>query len=307
MRPPRRLASLTVAALLAILGRLSPAMRQRLAHATASAVLACARSTRLRLLDNVRQAFPRLDEDEVRRIGCRSYQTIYAGVLDTFWLNDLRLDIDCDDNARRTLVGEHGAIAITLHTCCYEAASLAVQRLTGRSTTLSYVPTYLTQGFDFYRNAGIEWIHKKAPGAFFSLVDAARRGRFVTLHGDHHANDVGVHFFERPTGAPCGGPMLSALAGRPLLLAYAQCVDAGHYRVCFETLSAQPVARDRHALARTTQHLYARFEQIIRERPEEWYWSYKRWRPRETPKRTSASPPARSKTAAPTSCDGTGG
>lgn len=279
MRLPRRLASLVVAALLAILGQLSPAIRQRLAHATASAVLACARSTRLRLLDNVRQAFPLLEEDEVRRIGYRSYQTIYAGVLDSFWLSELRLDIDRDDTARRTLEGEHGAIVITLHTCCYEVASLAVQRLTGRSTTLSYVPAYLTQAFDFYRNAGIEWIHKKAPGAFFSLVDAARRGRFVTLHGDHHANEVGVHFFGRPVGAPCGGPMLSALAGRPLLLAYARYVAAGHYRVCFETLSAAPVPRDRDALARTTQHLYTRFEQIISEHPEQWYWSYKRWRP----------------------------
>ncbi|MCX2864081.1 hypothetical protein OOZ63_19830 [Paucibacter sp. PLA-PC-4] len=268
-----------VVLLMGLLGRLSARQRQRVAGIVALLILRCAKRTDTRLAANLALAMPQLDAAQRRTLALRSYRNICLGVLDTFWLDKLRLDIEFSDSAaRRIIEGGGGASIVTLHMGCYEVVALAVQRLTGRSTTMSNIPPHLRCVSRLYQAAGIACVHKNKPGGFFELVRAAKRGGYVTLHGDHYGSDMPVNFFGHATQAPGGAVMLAALASKPLLLGYAVLSEAGRYRVVFETLVEHPLPRQPAELAWAMGRVYRRFEQVIRQHPEHWYWSYKRWR-----------------------------
>lgn len=265
--------------LMGLLGRLSARQRQRFAGIVAPLILRCAKRTDARLAANLALALPQLDAAQRRTLALRSYRNICLGVLDTFWLDKLQLDIEFSDIAvRRIIEGGGGASIVTLHMGCFEVVALAVQRLTGRSSTMSNIPPHLQCVSRLYQAAGIACVHKSKPGGFFDLICAAKRGAYVTLHGDHYGSDMPVSFFGRPTHAPGGAVMLAALASKPLLLGYAVLSEAGRYRVVFETLVEHPLPRQPAELAWAMGRVYRRFEQVIRQHPEHWYWSYKRWR-----------------------------
>lgn len=274
-----RLINGLVVLLMALLGRLSARQRQRFAGIVAPLILRLVRRTDARLAANLALALPQLDAAQRRTLALSSYRNICLGVLDTFWLDKLQLDIEFNDStSRRIIEGGGGASIVTLHMGCYEVVALAVQRLTGRSSTMSNIPSYLNCVQRQYEAVGIECIHKKKPGGFFELIRAARRGAYVTLHGDHYGSDMPVSFFGRPTHAPGGAVMLAALSSKPLLLGYAVLSEAGRYRVVFETLVEHPLPRQPAELQWAMGRVYRRFEQVIRQHPEHWYWSYKRWR-----------------------------
>jgi KDO2-lipid IV(A) lauroyltransferase len=258
--------------------------RQRLAHGLGPVLLQLAPRTRRRLDENLALALPGLAPPSRRRMARRVSQHICQGVLDSFWLEQLALDIEFgDEQARSILQSGGGASVATLHMGCYEVVALALQRLTGRCSTLAKIPAWLQQGEMLYGRVGIDCLDKRQPGAFFRLLDAARAGRYIALHADHHGQDLPVRFFGRNTRAPTGALLLSALARKPLLLGYAWQEGAGRYRVRFETLEAQPPGRQGAALAGALQRLYRRLEQVIRAHPSNWDWSYRRWRPEDQP------------------------
>jgi KDO2-lipid IV(A) lauroyltransferase len=274
-----RLIDAAVRLLTGVLRRLPARARQAFAFTLGPWLLRLAGRTQRRLLDNLAQARPALPAAQREQIARGVSQHICLGVLDAFWMERLRLDIDyADATARAILASGQGASIVTLHMGCYEAVALAVQRLTGKSTTLAKLPAYLPSAQRMYSRVGIDCLRQQQAGVFFTLLQAARAGRYVTLHGDHHGSDLPVRFFGRDTRAPAGALLLSALARKPLLLAHAVLSGPGRYRVVFETLQAEPLRRDKTMLQQAAQRVYARFEQIIEQHPAHWDWSYKRWR-----------------------------
>ncbi|WP_018690784.1 lysophospholipid acyltransferase family protein [Algicola sagamiensis] len=253
-------------------------VRRRISDGLAIVILKCAKKTRLRAIQNVRIGMPDLTKTEVNRITYQSYQTICFGVIESFWMNELPIDLIADASTRRILDSGQGASIATMHMSCYEIVSLAIARMTGKSTTMSNIPPFLNAGIRVYKEAGINCIHKREKGGFLKLVQAIKQGQFVTLHADHFADDTELTFFGQSTKGPCGAAMLSALANRPLLIAYATLTSEGRYQVYIETFSETGVSRDKSVISATMQSVYDRFETIILQHPEQWYWSYNRWR-----------------------------
>ncbi|MFY8118821.1 MAG: lysophospholipid acyltransferase family protein [Roseateles sp.] len=271
--------------LIGALRRLPMHWRQGLAHGLGPLLLQLAPRTRHRLGENLAHALPGLLPSARSTIAREVSQHICQGVLDSFWLEQLALDIEFGDEQARTILQSGGGASVaTLHMGCYEVVALALQRLTGRCSTLAKIPPWLGRGEMLYGRVGIDCLDKRQPGVFFRLLDAARAGRYIALHADHHGQDLPVRFFGRNTRAPTGALLLSALARKPLLLGYAWQEGAGRYRVRFETLEAQPPGRQGAALAGALQRLYQRLEQVIRAHPSHWDWSYRRWRPEDQPR-----------------------
>lgn len=274
------------------LARLPMGWRRGFAHGLAPWLLRLSPRTHRRTLANLAEALPGLDCGARARVAREVSQHICQGVLDGFWLEQLQLDIEYGDaQAREILLAGEGASVATLHMGCYEVVALALQRLTGRCTTLSNIPPWLSRGERLYQRVGIACVRKKQTGAFFKLLEAARGGQYIALHADHHGRDLPVRFFGRATRAPAGALLLSALARKPLLLGYAWQEAPGHYRVRFETLEATPLRRHNAELCAALQRLYTRFEQVIQERPAHWDWSYKRWREEDEPQPAASSGP----------------
>ena len=77
---------------------------------------------------------------------------------------------------------------------------------------------------------------------------------------------------------PCGAAMLSALAKAPLLIAYGVLDQDDVYQVYFECIESECVNPQHNGVEWSTREIYRRFEQTIIQFPEQWYWSYNRWR-----------------------------
>ena len=273
-----RPASLAISFIAWLLTKLPPQARQGLIFSLASLILKHAHSTRLRSISNIQHALPHLSDKDALNLALTAYKNICLGVAETFWLDKLSVEIECDNKTRKLLLSGTGLTVATLHMSCYEAIPLALQLLTGRSTTLSKVPVIYPEAENLYSNAGIECINKDEGNSLFKLLSAINDNRIVSIHNDHYADDMEINFFNRTTKAPIGAGMLSSLAQCPLLVGYAVREKNSHYRVFIETISESPIKRDLPEIQAAIRAVYRRFEAIITLHPDQWYWSYKRWR-----------------------------
>ncbi|UAA39267.1 lipid A biosynthesis acyltransferase [Paraneptunicella aestuarii] len=251
---------------------------RRAAMALGRLILKHSSKARNRAVQNILRAYPELNNDDVLALAYKSYARICYGAFQILRLNSLRLEIHCDEQAKNMLQSEPGVCVATLHSACYEAVPLAVSLLSNKASTLSKIPPYLNFAKNIYIAAGIQCFNKNSNGSFIELLKAAKQGRNVVLHSDHFANDVPVRFFGEDTSAPAGIAMLSAMAKKPVLIGYA-CYDENFVcHVHLEVFSEQHCSQNTDAMQQLTQGMYGRFEQLIRQHKEDWYWSYNRWR-----------------------------
>ena len=241
-------------------------------------ILKVSKKTRLRAITNVTNAMPQLTSAQVNAVVIASYKTIVFGVLECFWLDEIEMDIECDENTLMLLNNAKGVSVATMHMSCYELAPFSIQKLVGSATTLSKIPTFIKSAANIYKNANIKVIDKNKPNAFFSLLQASRKNEVICLHADHYATDVDVFFFNQQTKAPSGTAMISAYNKVPLLLCYPVLNDNGRYTVFFETVVDTYVENNPQAIESAVQQIYQKFETIITQHPNQWYWSYNRWR-----------------------------
>lgn len=252
--------------------------RKRFAHSVAKLIFTLSPKTRKRAIANVSQAFPFISQVEAEMLALNAYENIVFGVLECFWLSELPYEVHMTDDAKRIIDSGQGAVIATMHMACYEVVPYVVQKLTRRSATLSKIPSFIPDGLSVYQQNGIQCIDKKEEGAFLKLVSALKSAEIVSLHSDHYATDTQVRFFGRKTQAPCGAAMLSTLAKAPLLVAYGVLDHNDTYQVFFECVEPEYVQQQQNGVAWATREIYHRFEKIIMRFPEQWYWSYNRWR-----------------------------
>jgi len=270
--------NMLIKGLVGLLRAVSVSKRRRFAFAVASLILSCASKTRFRAMANIARAMPHLSHAEVKAMAYSSYKNVVFGILQCFWLDEITFDYELDETAKTLLHAKTGASIATMHMGCYEAVPFAIQKLTQRSTTMSNIPSFVTCAHKIYQDMQIDCVNKKQAGSFLYLLQAIRKQRIVSLHSDHYADDMLLNFFSQQTGAPCGAAMLSAYGQTPLLLSYGVPQQNGHYKIYVETISQQAISTDKAEMRKAMQAIYRRFEHIILQHPEHWYWSYKRWR-----------------------------
>ncbi len=174
-----------------------------------------------------------------------------------------------------------GAIAITPHLGAWEVAGLYLSSL-GPLTTL-YRPSRLGGEFDrLVRDArarmGAQLVATDQRGVR-RLVQTLRQGHALGILPDQDPGDEGgvyVPFFGQPANTMI---LLSRLASKhhtPVVLLYAERLAWGRgYRLRFQRLTA---AIAEAPLAESTLALNQALEQAIRCHPEQYLWSYKRFK-----------------------------
>lgn len=257
---------------------LSREKRQGFAHGLAWVIFKVSRKTRVRAIANVCRALPELNGLDAERMAMQSYKNIVFGLFETFWLDKISFNFDIDSQSKTLLESGQALSVATMHMSCYEAVPFALQRLTNRSVTLSNIPPFLLSAQKLYQGLGITCFNKRDKASFLQLLTAIKRKQVISLHSDHYGKDVDVCFFKQQTKAPHGAAMLSAYGNAPLLIAYTVLDDNGSYKLIVRTISAQGIENQRSAIAQATQTIYQHFEQAILAYPEQWYWSYNRWR-----------------------------
>jgi lauroyl/myristoyl acyltransferase len=253
--------------------------RKKIAFGIARIIFALSPKTRKRSINNLRVAMTdQSSEDRIQYLAITAYQHIVFGVLENFWFEDLEYTFEMDKETKAIIASGVPLSIATMHLSCYEAVPFALQKLTGRVTTLSKVPKFAAGLFSLYAKNGVCCVDKSQAGAFFSLLRKVSSNGVVCLHSDHFGSDTDVEFFQKKTGAPAGPVMLSAYAKTPLLVAYAVLEKNNTYTIHLETVSEFPIGQSPKAFQFAMQTIYRQFETIILTYPEQWCWFYKRWR-----------------------------
>ncbi|TWX64575.1 lipid A biosynthesis acyltransferase [Colwellia demingiae] len=272
--------------LLAALTKLTRTRRKKLIKNIGKTILYFANKTRLRAIKNITNAMPELSIKEATNLAFDAYGNCAYGVAESFWLSEVEPDIFCDEDTLRILQSGEGACIATMHLGCYEAVPLAVAKFAKESVTLSNIPRFLADSMDFYSAVNITAINKNSSSAFSELLKKSGSNAYLSLHCDLYANQTDVTFFGQETKAPAGIALLAKMSKKPLLLAYAIYQGDGQVQVFFETLYVNPNLTAQTSSKQETEptvdqimsKIYQRFEQIIKQYPNQWYWSYNRWK-----------------------------
>ena len=122
-------------------------------------------------------------------------------------------------------------------------------------------------------------------GAVRKLVRFLRGKGTVAVLLDHNTKleegGVYVEFFGKPVPVSAAAGVLASMTGAEIAFGYALPLPDGTYRgeVRHVIPAAEIAAMDRASLSvEITRRLTRFYEEAIRERPECWLWSYKRWR-----------------------------
>lgn len=84
-----------------------------------------------------------------------------------------------------------------------------------------------------------------------------------------------TRFLNQPTAVFLGIEKISKLTDKPVLFCHINKYKRGFYEATFKTLAANPAGTAEHEITEAHTH---ELETIIRQRPELWLWSHRRWK-----------------------------
>ena len=118
----------------------------------------------------------------------------------------------------------------------------------------------------------------KSPMTSRALIKLARAGGYPCFVADlREGRGIAVPFFGRPASSNPFPALIARVAEIPLYAAAVVRTKGAHFVMRVEPVEV-PRGGDRDAdVLATTAALQARFEQFIRDTPEQWMWAHRRW------------------------------
>jgi Kdo2-lipid IVA lauroyltransferase/acyltransferase len=119
-------------------------------------------------------------------------------------------------------------------------------------------------------------------GGLRPLLTGLRNGRAVGLLADQDAGAGGVFvpFFGRLASCEASPAALARHTNCPIVLCAAFRETDGSHRVILEVMPRVVATTPAESDEATLTRLYARLEELIRERPAQWLWMHRRWKTR---------------------------
>ena len=134
----------------------------------------------------------------------------------------------------------------------------------------------LLRGFRTEIGVGMIPVNRSVRGVFKSL----KANRFVGLISDQHApSGVVVKFFGRPAATPKGPAAFAVKAGAPVLpfMMRRERYDR-HVVMAGEPIKSPASGDDEADIVAVTQEYTKFFESCIRQYPDQWLWTHRRWK-----------------------------
>lgn len=241
------------------------------------------------VLRNLRQAFPKMSEGERRNTGRDSYMNSGRFMMEFARQQRMGKDyvirhVEVEDPGRLKALEElDGALLITGHfgnwelfgvTCRYILKDVSF--LVGRQSN-SLVDRYINRLRSMH---GIELYGRRT--AVKGVLSSIRRGGYVCWLSDQDAGDSGlvVDFFEYPASTPRGAAAFSVKLGVPVVPAVLVRKGSGpdHTLVLGEPVHPDPDLAGEEAERRITEEYTSGLEDMIRRRPDLYWWAHRRWK-----------------------------
>jgi KDO2-lipid IV(A) lauroyltransferase len=229
-------------------------------------------------------------------IARESLQSFVATVLCLFWgkrltAGNLREFVEIDEaslaRAQEILKAGKGLIFATLHYGDWEILGLAAALLDMRLTIVQEVMRNRPLQDLFSRLRGVTG-HRIVPQEFAAtkLFRALREGGgtalLVDLGSTWRGGGTWLEFFGLPAFSSPAFAALALRTGAAVVFAHAKPLPDGRVRLVYGPEVERLPGDDERTLSQRTLKMC---EDLIRQQPEPWMWSYKRWTPRPTEER----------------------
>lgn len=237
-----------------------------------------------RALDNLALALPETSEAERRRITLEMWNNLGRTFAEFFHVQQIlaeqRVALEPYEKFEAIVAGGPFVVC-TLHLGNWELAAQAAQRfglpLAGvyQRLTNPLVDRWL---YEHRRPLYPGGLFDKSPATSRALIKLARAGGYPAFVADlREGRGVTVPFFGRPAWSNPFPALIARVAGIPLYAAAVVRTKGAHFVMRIEPVEV-PRGDDRDAdVLATTAAIQARFEQFIRDAPEQWMWAHRRW------------------------------
>lgn len=245
---------------------------------------------------NLELAFPEKSTDERRKIREDSYRVLAQNLLSFARSRTLNKEssaglVEGEQDFRKLLdsakgEGTTGVLIATMHFGCFE---LALQLITLRWHPISaLVREFGLPRLDAFWTARREHFGSRLFGRKGGYRETLRRlelGQDVAILCDQNVkanHAIFVDFFGLKTSATRTTALAVLHTGAPLVLAAFYELSPGRYKVIGRRISGldQGIPDRDEMLHELTQRLHSGIEEIVRAKPEQWFWIHRRWKTR---------------------------
>jgi KDO2-lipid IV(A) lauroyltransferase len=237
-----------------------------------------------RALDNLALALPETSAAERERIALGMWENLGSTFAEFFHLGEIeaqgRLALEPIERFRK--IAEAGPFVVcTPHMGNWELMALAGARfgakLAGVYQSLTN-PLVDRAVYEMRAPMYLGGLMAKSPATARALLRLARQGGCPAFVADlREKRGVPTPFFGRPALSNAFPALVARATGLPLYAARVIRVGGARFSMRIEPVEV-PRTGDRDAdVAAATAALQARFEEFIREAPEQWMWAHRRW------------------------------
>lgn len=234
-------------------------------------------------LANLKLAFPEMAEEEREKIARRSFEIFALNLCDFFWFGLMKRKrfekwVAFDVNLAGAI--EHSpTVYLTAHFGNWEIMGQKVAMRTPLTSVAAVMENPLIDKFVYRFRTSIGQTIVQRRGALKSLVKALKKNENVALVTDQNTlpeeGGVFVPLFGVPAPISKAGPALARRTSAPVVFGYCLVGEGGRYKAC----SLPPVKLDNcESDEEATAEVARMLERIIRDNPDHWLWSYKRWK-----------------------------
>jgi len=242
-------------------------------------------------MQNLRAVFPEASENELKKIGGRSYanlgrsftEFLLLGRIDANYI-DRHIKVEGQDNAKRTYQEGASFIAVTGHFGSWEVSAALMNRLGYKMDVVASVQKNRKADSFFTslrvdNGVGVIPVGRAGRGILRSL----KNKHVVALVGDQDARGekgVVVDFFGRATSVHQGAALFSIRAKVPIICIFIVRKGASldHLVTIESPLEFQPSGDLEQDIETLTQMHARRLEKWVQKYPDHWFWGHKRWK-----------------------------
>jgi KDO2-lipid IV(A) lauroyltransferase len=236
---------------------------------------------------NLRLAFPDMDLAERERIASAQWENFGRYVTEMFFMDRLtpgsgRVEIVGEDRLRALALARTPTVFISAHLANMEIMPSAILAMgiecviTGRAMNNPYVEARVLANRRRY--GVVLFAPKGAQGARDQLL-ALKRGQSVAHMIDQKNNQgVTAPFFGHMASTESSATKMALSSGAALVPISVQRLKGARFRVVVhEAISLQKTGARNGDVEAGVRQINAFVEARVRERPEEWWWTHRRW------------------------------
>lgn len=263
---------------------------QRLGSAFGSFVFSVIGLRKKLVLNNLRNAFPEKNEEEINTIALGSFRNLFTAYFEILYLDKLTADqirkyisFPEIEKFKEYLHSGKGLIILTGHYANWELCAFAVPVLVPEKYTIVVQKQrnpYINQFMSSMRSRfGTKLVVMER--ALRESLRALSNNETVALIADQSGPESGIYanFFGRPASTHQGPVVFQLRSGAPMVMM--MLIREGHekFRIEIEEIdTTNLLGTDEEKMKELTQRHVNVLEKYIRLHPEQWLWMHKRWK-----------------------------